>query len=348
MNYIGSKTSLIDFIDRGVEQVTQGNYQTVCDIFAGTGAVGKHFKAKGKKIIANDLQYYSYVLNRHYIGNHQKLRFIGLQDEVSDLAISSEPEQKVCEFLEQQTGREGFIYRNYCLEGSGERQYFSNENGKTCDAVRTKIETWHRQKKISGDEYYFLLTTLLEAMDKVANTASVYGAFLKGLKKSAQKKVMLSPAELLINDQEHDVYNRDANELIKEITMDVLYLDPPYNQRQYATNYHLLETIAKYDAPEIHGKTGLREYARQKSKYCARGQVKQAFAELIRSAKAKYIFLSYNNEGLMSLEDIREIMSERGEYGVFTQKYRRFKADNKRKYIDDTTTEYLHYVICRD
>lgn len=348
MNYIGSKTSLIDFIDRGVEQVTQGNYQTVCDIFAGTGAVGKHFKVKGKKVIANDLQYYSYVLNRHYIGNHRKLLFANLQEEVSDLAASSEPVKKVCEFLERQIGEEGFIYKNYCLEGSGERQYFSDENGKRCDAVRAKVEAWHRQEKINNDEYYFLLTTLIEAMDKVANTASVYGAFLKGLKKTAQKKMVLAPAELLVNDQEHEVYNRDANELIKEIVMDVLYLDPPYNQRQYATNYHLLETIARYDSPEIHGKTGLREYAEQKSKYCSRNQVKQVFADLIENAKAKYIFLSYNNEGLMSLEDIKEIMSRRGEYGVFTQKYRRFKADNKRKYIDDTTTEYLHYVVCRD
>jgi adenine-specific DNA-methyltransferase len=128
-----------------------------------------------------------------------------------------------------------------------------------------------------------------------------------------------------------------------------LYLDPPYNQRQYATNYHLLETIAKYDNPKIHGKTGLREYGDQKSSYCSRNQVKKAFAELISNAKQKYIFLSYNNEGLMTLDDIKEIMSSRGKYGYFTQEYNRFKADKdeNRDFSSNKTLEYLHYVVCK-
>jgi adenine-specific DNA-methyltransferase len=103
--------------------------------------------------------------------------------------------------------------------------------------------------------------------------------------------------------------------LVGKISGDILYLDPPYNQRQYATNYHLLETITKYDNPKIYGKTGLREYQNQKSAYCSKTQVKESFRDLILKADVKYIFLSYNNEGLMSLEDIKEIMSQRGKYG---------------------------------
>jgi adenine-specific DNA-methyltransferase len=106
----------------------------------------------------------------------------------------------------------------------------------------------------------------------------------------------------------------------------------------------LLETIAKYDSPQISGKTGLRDYSRQKSNYCRRANVRISFADLIKNAKAKYIFLSYNNEGLLSLDDIREIMSSRGEYGFFTKKYNRFKADSRRDYSTNKTTEYLHYV----
>lgn len=128
--------------------------------------------------------------------------------------------------------------------------------------------------------------------------------------------------------------------------VDVLYLDPPYNQRQYATNYHLLETIARYDTPEIHGKTGLREYSSQKSKYCARAKVKDVFDDLITHAKAKYIFLSYNNEGLLPIDEIRAIMSKRGKYGYVTKDYHRFKADGMREYSANSTVEYLHYVIC--
>jgi adenine-specific DNA-methyltransferase len=137
--------------------------------------------------------------------------------------------------------------------------------------------------------------------------------------------------------------------LVGEIEGDILYLDPPYNHRQYSTNYHLLETIAKYDSPVIHGKTGLRDYTNQKSLYCSRTQVKKAFNDLIKKAKTKYIFLSYNNEGLMTHNDVKEIMSQRGKYGYFTQEYGRFKADSdkNRNHKANKTVEYLHYVVCK-
>ncbi len=212
--------------------------------------------------------------------------------------------------------------------------------------MRDKIDDWKNNKQITDDEYYFLLCSILESVDKVANTASVYGAFLKSLKKSAQKQLQIIPAELILNDNEHTIFNDDANKVASLNYSDVLYLDPPYNHRQYATNYHILETIARNDKPEIHGKTGLRNYDKQKSQYSSRSQVKKAFADLIKNAKAKYIFLIYNNEGLLSLEDIKDIMSSRGEYGFFTQEYQRFKADSKRVYSADKTVEYLHYVTC--
>ena len=153
---------------------------------------------------------------------------------------------------------------------------------------------------------------------------------------------------MIINDQDHEVFNEDINKVAGKIAGDILYLDPPYNQRQYATNYHMLETIAKYDNPKIHGKTGLREYQNQKSLYCSRTQVKKAFTDLVLKAKAKYIFLSYNNEGIMTLNDIKEIMSLRGKYGYFTKKYNRFKADKSenRSYTAQKTVEYLYYVVC--
>lgn len=170
---------------------------------------------------------------------------------------------------------------------------------------------------------------------------------MKKLKKTAQNNLILKPAEIIINDYAHKVLNDDINIAIKKIHGDILYLDPPYNQRQYATNYHLLETIAKYDNPKIYGKTGLREYQSQKSLYCSKPEVKKAFKDLILNANVKYIFLSYNNEGLMTLNDIKEIMSLRGQYGNFKKEYSRFRADKNRKYIASKTTEYLHYVICK-
>jgi adenine-specific DNA-methyltransferase len=112
--------------------------------------------------------------------------------------------------------------------------YFTDENAKKCDAIRQKIENWKSERKITEDEYYFLLASLIESIDKVANTASVYGAFLKKFKKSALNSLILQPAEFYLNDKEHKVFNEDINQLILKTSHDVVYLDPPYNHRQYS------------------------------------------------------------------------------------------------------------------
>lgn len=157
---------------------------------------------------------------------------------------------------------------------------------------------------ISEETYFGLLAGLVNSIDKYANTASVYGAFLKHIKKSAQKQFKL---ELLprIQGPKGEVYNEDVNKLITRIHGDVLYLDPPYNARQYCSNYHVLETIARYDYPELKGKTGLREPNGQKSKYCSKRTLESEFENLIANANFRYIFLSYNNEGLMNVDAIK-------------------------------------------
>ncbi len=253
MNYIGSKYSLLPFLDECITEIAgeRKANETFCDLFAGTGVVGRYFKEKGYKIIANDLQYYSYVLIKHYIANHKVMHFEGLRNEIPTLINFEKEEDRgeiVCNYLNNIQSVYGFVYNNFCkgnrTDNEEYRLYFSNENGAKCDAIRTKIESWYKENKINRNEYYFLLTTLLENIDKVANTASVYGAFLKKLKSSALKPLKMIPAQTIYNGNEHFVYNKDANQLVREIKADILYLDPPYNQRQYSANYHVLETIA--------------------------------------------------------------------------------------------------------
>ena len=353
MNYIGSKLSLLKFLDESISKIVDSDCKIFCDLFAGTGTVGAYFKKKGFQIIANDIQYYSYILNKHYISNHELLSFTGLENLIPQICQLPTKAKSVlvCDYLSSLEGVSGFVFNNYCLGGTKdskfERQYFSDYNGKKCDAIRKTIEEWFNSSIITENEYYYLLAVLLESIDKYANTASVYGAFLKHLKKTAQKELQLKPLEIIVNDNHHEVYNQDINTLISQIQGDILYLDPPYNHRQYGANYHLLETIARYDTPTISGKTGLRKYENEKSKYCSPIYAKKSFKELISNANMKYIFVSYNNEGVLSLEDIKEIMSSRGKYGFFTQEYNRFKADRdeNRGYSAKSTTEYLHYAI---
>lgn len=328
MNYIGSKLKLSNWLEAEITNAVGDSLsnKVFCDLFAGTGIVGRKFKTNVKQVIANDMEYYSYVLNRNYIGNHQT---ISKADEL-------------LQELENLLPKEGFIYQNYCLGSGSERQYFSDENGKKIDSIRMQIEEWKNTHYIDEDTYYFLLATLLENADKVANTASVYGAFLKNLKRSALKPLSLEPALFEINCNDHQVYQMDANQLIKNISGDILYLDPPYNARQYGANYHMLNTIALYDNFTPKGKTGLREYNR--SKYCSKSDVTFEFETLIREANFKYIFLSYNNEGLMSVEQVRDIFERYGKYDLVQTEYQRFKADKteNRKHKADSTFEYLH------
>lgn len=328
MNYIGSKLSLMDFLVESIEQVAGKSIGVFADLFAGTGIVGSTFKKKGYDIIANDIQHYSYVLNKHYIEN----------SETVDNSLTS--------YLNALDGLEGFIFKNYCMGSGSERNYFTDKNGKKCDAIRTEIDILYQQEKISENQYYYLLASLINSIDKCANTASVYGAFLKHIKKSASKDFVL---ELLpvIEGKKGAVYNEDINNLITKVKGDILYLDPPYNARQYCANYHVLESISRYDKPVLSGKTGLRDYNGQKSKYCSSRTVESIFDDLISNADFKYIFLSYNNEGLMSFDSIRKIMSKYGKYEMFEKEHHRFRADKEesRNYKASTTTEHLHCLV---
>ncbi len=327
MNYIGSKHKLSSFIFEVITD-TCGNdlsKKTLCDLFAGTGIVGRNFKPFVKQVISNDVEYYSYVLNRNYIGNHIVFDYEDFLNELNSLS-----------------GKKGFIFQNYSEGGKAGRNYFTSENGQKIDAVRTQIEEWKNSSKITEDQYYFLLTSLLESADKVANTASVYGAYLKHIKTSAAKKLVIKPAIFQQTENTHQVFQQDSNELIKKIKGDILYLDPPYNARQYGANYHLLNTIAKYDTFVPKGKTGLRDY--YKSDWCRTGEVLKSFGELIEKAQFPYIFLSYNNEGLMSQKEVQTVMESFGKYTLKTKKYQRFKADKteNRNHKASETYEYLH------
>lgn len=330
MNYIGSKYSLMDFLTATITAVAGTNTnKTFADLFAGTGVVGKTFRENGYQVFSNDIQYYSYVLNKHYMENSPPLNV------------------KKLEYLNQLQGTKGFIYKNFCAGSGSGRNYFTDENGQKCDSIRIELERLKNCGEIDESQYYYLLASLINSIDKYANTAAVYGAFLKQIKKSAAREFKLELLPVISGNLQSKAYNDNISDLITKIGGDILYLDPPYNARQYCSNYHVLETIAKYDKPTLKGKTGLRNSLNQKSEFCSARTVVQAFDSIIKNADFNYIFLSYNNEGLMPFEIIKNTMQKYGEYEMFSTDYHRFKADNdeNRNHKATKTTEYLHCLI---
>ncbi|HLP14604.1 MAG TPA: DNA adenine methylase, partial [Bacteroidota bacterium] len=329
VNYIGSKLRLSPFIRHTIYSVTGPTKDKVfAELFGGTGIVARRFKNDVKTLIVNDIEPYSYTLLRNYIGNTCLFDHHTLIAELNALE-----------------GTEGFIFREYCMGGRAGRQYFSDENGRKIDAIRMRIEEWRKTNRITLDEYYFLLATLLENADRVANTAVIYGAFLKHLKKTAQRTLHLRPAVFSETKTPTHVFCKDANELIGEISGDILYLDPPYNARQYGANYHLLNTIALYDKFIPRGRTGQRAYYR--SPYCRRRKALGAFEDLVKRADFEFIFMSYNNEGIMSARDVCAVMSQFGTYSSVQRVYQRFKADKtaNRRHKAVSTLEHLHILL---
>lgn len=328
MRYIGSKTRLLDFIKNVIESETAKTtyeYETFSDVFGGTGAVGKWAKSEGYTVIGNDLLYFSYVLQSLNIAFNEYPKFSGLTFLKSD--TNKERTVELINYLNGLNPVIGFITENYS-EHESERKYFSIDNAKLIDAIRSKIEEFHVEKNITNNEYIFLIGMLIEAIPFISNTSGVYGAYLKKWDNRALKKLNLILPPILETSKTHIIYNKNANDLVAEISSDILYLDPPYNARQYLSNYHLLETVALYDKPSIFGVSGVRNDQNKKSDFCSKVKALNSFKDLINNSNAKLILLSYNSEGLMSEDDIISVLSTKGDVEVYRLEYRRFQSDN--------------------
>lgn len=355
MKYIGNKQRLLDFIDSVIAKEALPSTGTFIDIFTGTTSVAKHYKKKGYRLITNDFMTYSYVFQYACIKNNTYPAFKNVisaeKIKINSRNIGSKNNAigAVIQYLNNLSGREGFIFRHYAPAGEYKRQFFSNENAKKIDAARDKIEKWKANGLINENEFYILLSSLIDAADFVANMSGTYGAYLKIWRSMALKPFTMLIPQLIESKLKHEIYKQDSNELIKNIKGDILYIDPPYNTRQYAPNFHILETLACWDSPKVNGKTGLRPYDSQKSLYSQKSTCKKAFFDLIYNANVKYILMSYNNEGIIPPEYIQEILGQRGKVKIYKQNYRRFRTerDHKKRHYkvpNDKVTEMIYFV----
>lgn len=335
MRYIGNKENIIEKI-YNILLSNEIKGESFFDFFSGTTNVAKFYKEKGYTVFSNDFMYLSYCLQKAYIENNEIPKFnallsiIGKQNTTS---LFASPLDVVIDYLNAVPEVKGFIYKNYTPEGTADldkpRMYFSSENGRRIDAIRIQIEDWYNSGLIEANEYYILIACLIETVSFYANVSGVYAAYHKKWDPRATKKLVLRPIKLYDNGKNNQVFNVDSMSLLSHIDVDILYLDPPYNERQYLPNYHLIETIAKYDNPQIHGITGLRDYEGKKSTFCNSKTALVDLEKIASTAKFKYLVMSYNSEGIMGQEDILATLSKYGKTKLEQFEYTRFKSNNK-------------------
>lgn len=337
LNYIGSKKSLLEFIDYVLEKINQEFEQTnkikFLDGFAGSGIVGKYFNQKyGYNLFSNDMEYYSYILSYAML----KVKYTEkLKNIIEQLNLLTKPIDE---------NKFNLVSEHYSEKGKEKRKFWTISNSQKVDAMIENIKTQLDNKLINNNEYMFLLASILSSIDKYANTASVYGAYLKKYKSASLKTFELKPIHTdnnIVNYEINQNYNVDVNsDTITNNEYDIAYFDPPYNNRQYSSNYHPLNFIAKYDNTIIpYGKTGLLENS-NKSNYSISKNVEESFRALIEKINTKYILLSYNNEGIMSSSTIKKILKKKGKTTLYKYEYKKFKSQSKQD--DETVYEYLY------
>lgn len=297
MRYLGSKIKLLNNINNVLLKYNITG-ETFADLFSGTGCVGDFFKTNFK-IIANDLLYSSYIISKAKLLNKKTPEFYKFYSLYNT---------NIFEWLNSQTftpDERYFIYNNYSPIGN--RMFFTQENAIKIDGMRLKIEELYTQEVLEENEYFFLLASLLESITKVSNTSGTYEAFFKFWESRALIPFSISPLEFFNTEEDiflNEIYNKNTNELIREISGDIAYIDTPYTVTQYISAYHLLETVAKYDFPDIKGVGGKRNREGKNSLYSKKTTVKAEFEDLFRQLNFKHIIISYSTQGLLEIEEL--------------------------------------------
>lgn len=355
MRYIGNKSRLTPFIRRGIDELgIEG--RTACDPFAGTAAVASFLKRHGYAVTTSDIMSFSFALQWAYVVVDAQPRFGSLADSVR---ADGRPLEATLRHLERLAPEAGFIYEHYCPEGRAgsehERRYFTPENAAKIDAIRRHLHAWRTRGALDDDEYFVLLTSLIEAADRVANTTGIYAAYVKSWQPNARRPLKLRPPRLVLDTgRECRAYRMDAIDVVAAAgPFDLLYLDPPYNTRQYAGYYHIPEIIAEGwfdERPRLRGKTGLPEDEDKRSDWSRRRRCETVFQRLVEAADCRHILMSYNSEGIISEHRIEGVLRERGRadsYRRLEQPYKRYRSDrdsDTRRYRGDRVTERLYYV----
>jgi adenine-specific DNA-methyltransferase len=336
LDYIGSKKKLNDWIYERVEAFVGDKDKstvTFLDGCAGSGVVSRYYAEKGFRVVSNDLLAFTQhvVLGSTSLDDYEHAKAVSLAVRMNDLP-----------------GKEGFFFKHYS-ESSG-RLYFTDDNAKRLDACREFIDI-QENPRIRN----YLLYCLLEAMSRACNSTGVQAAFLKKFQKTSKEPLVVKP-ERFLSSSRVEAFSMDVLKLLKErpykVDEDILYIDPPYNHRQYAPNYHLYETLVKNDDPEITGVTGLRDWKEEaKSDFCSKKGCLTFLKDVLSATTAKQILISYNTDGLLSQTEVESALKElfpNAKHTTHKKEQKRYKSDKageKRKIREDALYELLFEVI---
>jgi adenine-specific DNA-methyltransferase len=298
LKYIGSKRTLVPLIRAAAAELP---VRTACDLFAGTTRVGQALRTLGLEVVSNDLATYSEVLGQAYIAAGRSVDRARLAAILGELAALP--------------GRDGYFTEAFCRR----TRYIQPDNGRRIDAIRDAIDTY----ELTEVERGVLLTALLEAADRVDSTTGLQMAYLKQwASRSFSDLDLRLPAA--VPGPVGTVTRLDANDLAASLDVDLVYVDPPYNQHSYFSNYHVWETLVRWDEPEQYGIAGKRVDCRErKSAYNSRRSAPDALAELLTKLRAPWLIVSFNNEGFHDPASVEGLLAERGYVG-------RIAVDSKR------------------
>lgn len=335
--FLGNKRQLLDQILTVFrENLIEGS--VVADLFSGTGSVSRKLRESNYKVIANDLLSASKIHSIAQLLSTPLINFTKIENTV-DLRLEKQKKmftsnyEKTLAILNNLPPKKDFFFSEYCPEGTPSlnvppRNYFTPENAKRIDAIRAKIKLWEDSNLLSHVESALLKHDLILATNRVANIAGTYGHFIKEIQSNAGELLTMRPSPLISARTDHEIYQTDALALAREIRPDAVYIDPPYTKRQYAAYYHILETIAEGDKPNIIGKSGLRPWETKSSNWCYKRKATQALENLMNTVDASLIVMSYSNEGHIAHSDIVDILRSKGTLKIVEIPYRKYRSNN--------------------
>ncbi len=377
MRYLGNKTRLLPFLMRRLEALDL-RPGVAADPFAGTASVAGALKRRGWRVHAGDLMAFSFALQVARVELDRAPSFPAALLPAGRRARSNGGPpaagdggdcegggtvgyRAVLRWLQAAPGRHGFITEHYTPAGEAGRahgrMYFRPRNARRIDLIREKIAEWRDAGHLDRGRTQLLLATLIEAADRVANTTGIYASFVKSWQPNAERELRLRPLRPVRPNGGREggsrAFRGPARALLRRAgAVDLIYLDPPYNGRQYPGYYHIPELLAVgWDPPPaLRGKTGLIPDEDLRSDWCRKGRAERALRELLEEADGGHLLFSYNDEGLLPAAAIEAALREWGcpdSYRRFARPYRRYRSDAdgpERTYARDRVREQLHYV----